>query len=240
MAKGWFILLAASSVAGAALVLLSSSAPAQVRGGPVSQDGGPLSDISTNVGAGSRSVHDYGGNLGARSAGPLGGNPVRESVTGDVHTGPVSELSAGSVTASRPVSGGGTVTDSSAGAVTKNIDSPIREGIAQPLRDLGPLQERMRAIQPIPRTTPLPSEQAAETEAAAPTAPEAAPPLAAAEEAEATPAASSESDEAVAPGEPAEAAPPPPEAEDGEAEPSEPEEPQAEEAPATPEPTPQS
>ena len=74
---------------------------------------------------------------------------MRHSVTGDVRSGPVSELSVGSVTSGRPVSGSGTMSDASLGAVKKDADSPLREEISQPLHDLRGLQEQMRNIEPL-------------------------------------------------------------------------------------------
>lgn len=139
---------------------LHSLAAAETAAQPVGQGSGPVTDLSTNVGAGSGSVHDSVGR-GAFNAGRLGGNSVRGSATGDVVSGPVSDLSVGAVTADNPVSGGGTVGQSSVGAVKKDIDSPLGEMISQPLRELGPLQARLRAIQPAPRTGPVPGEEAA-------------------------------------------------------------------------------
>jgi hypothetical protein len=94
---------------------------------------------------------------------------VRGSVTGNVVSGPVSDISVGSVTASRPVAGGGSVAGASVGAVKKNTDSPLGEMISQPLRELGPLQEQLRAIQPLPRNAAPPAEDVAPAEAAADT-----------------------------------------------------------------------
>ena len=166
----------------ATLALSSAVAVAQVGGGPVRQDSRPVSEGSTNVGTGSGPVHDSGGSVHEGNAGRLSGNSVRGSVTADVLSGPVSDISAGPVTSRQPVSGGGTVTDSSAGAVTKDVDSPIREGIAEPVLGLGRLQQQLRAIEPLPREetgeqetvgqagieaadpTPAPPEAAAEPE----------------------------------------------------------------------------
>lgn len=174
----FFILLGLT----ATLALPCAAAIAQVGGGPVRQDSRPVSEGSTNVGAGSGPVHDSGGSVREGNAGRLSGNSVRGSVTGDLVSGPVSDISAGPVTSRQPVSGGGTVTDSSAGAVTKDVDSPIREGIAEPVQGLGRLQQQLRAIEPLPREemsgqetigqagieaadpTPAPPEAAAEPE----------------------------------------------------------------------------
>jgi hypothetical protein len=102
------------------------------------------------------------GSVGAGSlnAGPLSGNPVRGSVTGDVVSGPLSDISVGPVTADNPMAGGGTVGQASAGAVTKDLASPLGQMISAPLHDLGPLQDRLRAIQPLPRNGPAPEEAA--------------------------------------------------------------------------------
>jgi hypothetical protein len=134
--------------------LLAAPAGAELPGGPVRRDSGPISELSANVGADSGPVRGSGGSLQGRTAGALGGNSVRESVTGDVRSGPVSELSVGPVTAGEPVSGGGTVGDASAGAVMKDLASPIGERITSPLRELGPLQEALRTLQPLPRNAP--------------------------------------------------------------------------------------
>jgi hypothetical protein len=152
-----------------ALLLSGRIATAQVYGGPVRQDSGPIRELSTNVGDGSGPVRERAGGLRDANAGRLSGNSVRGSVTGDLVSGPVSDISLGPVTSGRPSSGGGTVTDVSAGAVTKDIDSPIRAGIAAPVRGLGPLQERLRAIEPLPREETM-SEEAAQASADLPDA----------------------------------------------------------------------
>jgi len=55
----------------------------------------------------------------------------------------------------------------SAGAVTKDVDSPLRERIAEPVHSLGTLQERLRTIQPLPREETL-SEETGPVGSAAP------------------------------------------------------------------------
>ncbi len=141
-----------------ATLLLMAPAVAQLPGGPVRRDSGPLAELSTNVGAGSGPVRDTGGSLRQGTARRLGGSSVRASATGDVLSGPVSDLSAGPVTAGQPVTGGGTVGQSSVGAVMKDRDSPLGEVISEPLRELGALQERLRALQPLPRNAQLSNE----------------------------------------------------------------------------------
>ena len=138
----------------AVLALLQIAAHAQVRGGDVRRDSGPISELSTNVGAGSGPVHERGRSVHDAVGGRLGGTSVRDSVTRDVSSGPVSDVSVGAVTAGQPVTGGETVSDASAGAVTKDTDSPLGAMISEPLSELQPLQERLRAIQPVPRGAP--------------------------------------------------------------------------------------
>src|SRR5256885_237101 len=99
------------------ILVFAHTAAAQVGGGPVHQGSGPLSELSTNVGAGSGPVSGAGGSIRAGSPGRLSGNSVRESVTGDVLSGPVSDVTVGAVTADQPVTGGAAVSESSAGAV---------------------------------------------------------------------------------------------------------------------------
>jgi hypothetical protein len=139
------------------VAVLHTPVSAETAGKPVGQGSGPVRDLSKNVGAGSGPVRGSVG-PGAVNSAPLGGNSVRASVNGDVVSGPVSDITVGAVTSGRTVSGGGTVEQSSAGAVTKDIRSPLGEVISQPLRELGPLQARLRAIQPAPRTGPIPGE----------------------------------------------------------------------------------
>lgn len=159
------------------LLLIAAATQAQLPGEPVHQGTGPVSELSTHVGAGSGPVRGAGGSLRQGAPGQLSGRSVRGSVTGDVTSGPLSDISADAVTSSVPVTGGGSVGDASVGAVMKDAASPLGERISDPLRELGPLQEQLRALQPLPRFTPLPSEQRAQEDAAAPDleAPETAP-----------------------------------------------------------------
>ena len=140
----------------------------QVGANPVGQGSGPLRDLSTNVRAGSGTVRGSVSDAPI-NAGALSDRSVRGSVTGNVVSGPVSEISAGAVTASRPVAGGGSVAGASVGAVKKDTGSPLGAMISQPLRELGPLQEQLRAIQPLPRNAAPPAEDVAPAEAAADT-----------------------------------------------------------------------
>ncbi|HVO25210.1 MAG TPA: hypothetical protein VMW56_16440 [Candidatus Margulisiibacteriota bacterium] len=139
--------------------VLRLPALAQTRANPVAEDSGPLRDLSTNVGAGSGPVRGSISKLPS-TAGTLNDRSVRGSVSGDLVSGPVSDLSRGAVTSGRAVAGGGSVVAASVGAVKKDAESPLGEMISQPLRELGPLQEQLRSIQPLPRNAPLAEEEA--------------------------------------------------------------------------------
>jgi len=89
-----------------------------------------------------RSVHE--GSAPLRRA-----NPVRDGSSGPVTSGPVSEMSLGPVTEHQGVIGNGGVGAGSAGAVTKDLDSPLGEMIADPVRDLSRLHEQLRNLQPL-------------------------------------------------------------------------------------------
>jgi len=141
-------------------VLLVLAAPLAAQ---VHQDGGPLSERSTNAGNDSAPVHERGRSVRDGSAGELGGNPVRGSSTGTVLSGPVADVTVGSATIHQGVSGTGTMTDASVGAVTKDVASPLREVISQPINQLRPLQEQLRSVRPLaPDESPPSDEPAAE------------------------------------------------------------------------------
>jgi hypothetical protein len=142
-----------------AVALAASPLPALAQVHEGNATSAPLSDVSTNVRAGSRSVYGSRSVRGG-SSGPVGGSPVRYSSTGSVRSGPVSEVSVGPVTSDRPVSGGGTVTDASEGAVLDAPHPAVGEVVSEAVPDLRPLQEQLRAI------VPLPPEPAAEAEGA--------------------------------------------------------------------------
>lgn len=147
-------------IAALAILVCRGLVSAETVGGPVRQDSGPLRELSTHAGSGSRPVR--AGAIGLRdgNAGSLSGHSVRGSVTGDVVSGPVREISGGPVTSGLRSSGRRTVTDVSAGAVTKDIDSPLREVVGAPVSGLGQLQQRLRRIEPLPREATLPLEPA--------------------------------------------------------------------------------
>jgi hypothetical protein len=130
-------------------LFLAGSALAQVRqpGESLSagEGAGPLSDVSTNVGHGSRAVHDEAQTLGETSGGPVRSGPISDWNTRSMLSGPVSSMSQGPVYEPRPSLSGGSVTEASAGAVKHDVTSPLGTRISDPLRELGPLQEQMRA-----------------------------------------------------------------------------------------------
>jgi hypothetical protein len=140
------------------LVLPFQATRAQVKGKPVREGSGPVSEISTNVGAGSAPVHVRGASPRDRDPARLSGNSVRASAARDLRSGPVSEISSGPVSARRDLGRTVTVTESSTGAVKLDRAAPIGERIADPLRELGDLQEHLRNVQPLPpaESEPLP------------------------------------------------------------------------------------
>jgi len=112
---------------------------------PVGEDSGPVSELSRPIGEGRPVSSGRGPTLG-ESSGIVNSPPVSGSSVGSMISGPVSEISSGAVTSYKPMTGGGSITENSAGAVTKDIASPLGEPIADPLRDLGPLQARLRTL----------------------------------------------------------------------------------------------
>jgi len=149
------------------LALAHTPSLAQVKGRPVGEGSGPLSEVSTNLRAGGAPVSAARRSLSEDTAGRLGGNPVRGSLQYDVRSGPVSEVSVGPVTSGRAVTAA-PVAAASVGAVTKDAGAPLGARISEPLRDLGPLQASLRALQPLPRSADVlpPEADAAWTGAA--------------------------------------------------------------------------
>lgn len=86
------------------------------------------------------------GTIGESSGSSRRSGPVRDASTRSMLSGPMSESSRGPVSDRRTLSGGGSMTENSAGAVKHDIDQPLGSRISQPLRELGPLQDQMRAI----------------------------------------------------------------------------------------------
>jgi hypothetical protein len=131
------------------LVTCAATAPAQVRDAEdtvsAGEGAGILSDVSTNVGHDSRPVHDGTLTIGETSSGPIRSGPVSDAQTRSMLSGPVSSISQGPMRQTRPPLSGGSMTEASAGAVKHDAASPLGERISDPLRELGPLQEQMRA-----------------------------------------------------------------------------------------------
>ena len=130
-------------------LLVGHNASAQVRQPDETISAGEgahiLSDISTNVGADSRPMHDGSLTLGETSGGPVGSGPVSEMSTRSMLSGPVSSMSQGPMRGPRVSLSGGSMTEASSGAVKHDIDSPLGARISDPLRELGSLQKEMRA-----------------------------------------------------------------------------------------------
>jgi hypothetical protein len=102
---------------------------------------GPLSDVSRPVGEDSRPMHDGARTIGESSGGPLGGGPVRDPGTRSMLSGPVSASSQGPMREPRLQRSGGSVAESSAGAVTASgatdvapvdIDAPLGDNTIAP------------------------------------------------------------------------------------------------------------
>jgi hypothetical protein len=106
---------------------------------------GNLSDVSRPLRDTSVPVHQGAQTIGESSSGSVHSGPVRDGSTRSMVSGPVSDFSQGPVSEPRPPLTGGSMTEASAGAVKHDIDSPLGERISEPLRELGPLQDAMRA-----------------------------------------------------------------------------------------------
>lgn len=134
-------------ISGAGLLLGAPRTRAQV-GGDASQSAGegsgPVSELSVPLGTGSRPVHERGRTVREGSGGPVKSGPVRDASTRSMKSGPVSELSRGPVSAGRSMTGSGSIGASSAGAVKKDLASPLGERLSRPLTDLAPLQNILR------------------------------------------------------------------------------------------------
>jgi hypothetical protein len=85
----------------AVLVALAIPASAQLSGRSVSEDSGPVSELSTNVRTGSRPVHERGRTVRESSVGFLSDGSTRESSMAPMKSGTFSEISAGTVTSDR-------------------------------------------------------------------------------------------------------------------------------------------
>lgn len=122
---------------------------AEMTSGPVSQEGGPLSESSTNTRHGSGPVHDGARTLSDDRNTSLSGAPVRGSISGPLRSGAVSDATVGSVRGAGGTLRGRTVEEGSAGTVKKDIDAPLHEFSAEPLNDFGLLQHELRRVRPL-------------------------------------------------------------------------------------------
>jgi hypothetical protein len=132
------------------VVLLSpAGVPAQVVEGAtksVGEDSGPLSELSTNVTTGSRSVGEGSTTIGEGSVGSMISGPTHDRAMPSMISGPVSEISRGPVTSFVPVTSHVAVRDASSGAVTREAQRSVGEPLIEPEQDLAALQEQLRAL----------------------------------------------------------------------------------------------
>jgi hypothetical protein len=140
---GWQLLAVVVSVAAACPALSQVRPPGT--GLSAGEGAGILSDVSTNVGAGSRPMSDGSLTIGEASGGPVRSGPVRDPNTRGMLSGPVSSMSQGPVYQPGRSLSSGSMTEASAGTVKQDSDHPLGTRISDPLRELGPLQEQMRA-----------------------------------------------------------------------------------------------
>ncbi len=133
------------------LAITGGRALAEPGGHPVSEDGGPISELSRSIGTGSQPVHERGRTLHETSAGPLSGNAVADSTTGNVTSGPVSDLSAGSVRSDRTGLRRGALQAEPSGMVPTGADAAPAGVPGQAAGDLTGLQAQLRGIRPLPR-----------------------------------------------------------------------------------------
>jgi hypothetical protein len=137
------------SIVAVVAVLAAQSALGQVREPEDTLSAGEgadtLSDVSISVGHDSGPVREGSQTIGETSDGSVRSGPVSDANTRSMLSGPVSSISQGPISERRPSLSGGSVTEASTGAVKHDAASPLGERISEPLRELGPLQEKMRA-----------------------------------------------------------------------------------------------
>jgi hypothetical protein len=122
-------------------------APAMGAAQSAGEGAGPLSELSTHLGDGRLPAGHGAPTIGEASAGPMTSGPVREPRPRTMLSGPVSEVSRGPVRASTSnAPAGGPVAAHSVGAVTKDHTAPLGARISDPLHELAPLRERLRAL----------------------------------------------------------------------------------------------
>jgi hypothetical protein len=125
------------------LLIILSCASVSASAQPVGAGSGPLSEISRPLRDGSGSVHD-GRSVRDGSVGSMISGPVRGERRVGMLSGPVSDISVGPVTSGRPMTGGGSMSENSAGAVKQELDPSFGEQVYDLQRTLGPLQEQLR------------------------------------------------------------------------------------------------
>jgi len=170
MESSWIRYVASVAMGPLLWVPLTSAAHAQLSGRSVGQDSSVLSDVSTNVGAVSGPVQEPNGSVRELNAGRLGSATVRESATGTMLSGPVSEISAGALT-DREAAAAIAMMGSSAGVAAPDLADVAGESAIEPVLDVGQLQEQLRGLQPLgpapePAPEPVDGDAAASPEGA--------------------------------------------------------------------------
>lgn len=138
----------------AALLLAAVPVAGQVRTSPgdsaVSEHSRSIGETGVPVSAGSRPMRDGSRPIGESSWAVVDGRArfgsVRDLSSRSMLSGPVSSLSRGPMTQPRVGAQGGSMTAASSGAVKHDRDRPLGTRISQPLRELGALQEQLRAL----------------------------------------------------------------------------------------------
>lgn len=139
----------------AVAALLVAPAAAQVAGKPVSEDAGPVYEITRGMRDGSGPVFGDGGPVRGLSVESAANGPVRGSTSGTVRTGGVKDITVGSVRTQLPP--GFHATTQRADAAELRVDDfaePEPPPVAQPFTDLRTLVETLRAIEPLPEHEP--------------------------------------------------------------------------------------
>lgn len=157
-------------LAAAALsLLLATPVPAQLGGKSVTEDAGPVSELSTNVSNGSRPVHESGRTTHESSVGPLSGNSTHESSTGPMTSGTMSDITVGSVTSSRSLRRERNEARLAPAPPRMAPDGAVEQPLMwEPVYELDGLVEELGAIEPMERLDDsIASDEAAMDEPAA-------------------------------------------------------------------------
>ncbi|MCK6553939.1 hypothetical protein L6Q96_05055 [Candidatus Binatia bacterium] len=138
-----------------AAAFVVAPAMAQVASRPVGEGSGPVSEISRGIKRDSGPVFGDGGpvrglSVESGSVGSVGG-----SVTGTVRSGAIKDITVGSVRTQLPPGFyAGAQRDAAAEMQIDDRDESDFSLVAEPVPDLGPLAEVMRAIRPLPEYEP--------------------------------------------------------------------------------------